>query len=67
MKLNKNTISSKLTLAIAKGRIFEEAQELLERSGIKILEYSSKSRKLTFDTNHKNIQVLVVRAGDVPT
>ena len=67
MKLNKNTISSNLTLAIAKGRIFEEAQELLERSGIKILEFSSKSRKLTFETNYKNIQVLVVRAGDVPT
>ena len=60
MKLNKNIISSNLTLAIAKGRIFEEAQELLERSGIKILDYSFKSRKLTFDTNHKNIQVLVV-------
>ena len=67
MKINKNSISSNLTLAIAKGRIFEEAQELLERSGIKILEYSSKSRKLTFETDHKNIQVLVVRAGDVPT
>ena len=67
MKLNKNIISSNLTLAIAKGRIFEEAQELLERSGIKILDYSFKSRKLTFETNHKNIQVLVVRAGDVPT
>ena len=67
MKINKNTISSNLTLAIAKGRIFDEAQELLERSGIKILEYSSKSRKLTFETNHKNFQVLIVRAGDVPT
>ena len=67
MKLNKSTISSNLTLAIAKGRIFEEAQGLLDRSGIKILDYSSKSRKLTFETNHKNLQVLVVRAGDVPT
>ena len=67
MKLNKSTISSHLTLAIAKGRIFGEAQGLLERSGIKILDYSSKSRKLTFETNHKNLQILIVRAGDVPT
>ena len=67
MKLNKSTTSSSLTLAIAKGRIFEEAQGLLESSGIKILDYSSKSRKLTLQTNHKNLQVLIVRAGDVPT
>ena len=67
MKLNKSTTSSSLTLAIAKGRIFEEAQGLLESSGIKILDYSSKSRKLALQTNHKNLQVLVVRAGDVPT
>ena len=67
MKLNNSTTSSSLTLAIAKGRIFEEAQGLLESSGIKILDYSSKSRKLTLQTNHKNLQVLIVRAGDVPT
>ncbi len=67
MKSNKSTTSSNLTLAIAKGRIFEEAQELLEKSGIKILDYSSKSRKLTLQTNHKNLQILIVRAGDVPT
>ena len=67
MKSNKSTTSSNLTLAIAKGRIFEEAQELLEKSGIKILDYSLKSRKLTLQTNHKNLQILIVRAGDVPT
>ena len=67
MKLNKSTTFSSLTLAIAKGRIFEEAQGLLESSGIKILDYSSKSRKLALQTNHKNLQGVVVRAGDVPT
>ena len=51
MKLNKSTTSPILTLAIAKGRIFKEAQELLEKSGIEILDYSSKSRKLTLKTN----------------
>ena len=67
MKLNKSTTSPILTLAIAKGRIFKEAQELLEKSGIEILDYSSKSRKLTLQTNRKNLKVLIVRAGDVPT
>ena len=57
----------RLTLAISKGRIFKEAVDLLDKSAVKILDYSEKSRKLSLKTNDDGLQVLVVRAADVPT
>ena len=45
----------KLLLAISKGRILEEALEILSASGIKCLESPFTSRKLIFETNYKNL------------
>ena len=56
----------KLLLAISKGRILEEALEILSVSGIKCLESPFTSRKLIFETNYKNLEIIIVRASDVP-
>ena len=56
-----------ITLALSKGRIFEETLPLLRAAGIEVLDDPEKSRKLILDTNQKDIRVLVVRATDVPT
>ena len=56
-----------ITLALSKGRIFEETLPLLRAAGIEVLEDPEKSRKLILSTNHSDVRVLVVRATDVPT
>jgi len=56
-----------ITLALSKGRIFEETLPLLKAAGIEVLEDPEKSRKLILTTNHSDVRVLVVRATDVPT
>ena len=55
-----------LLLSISKGRILEEALEILSASGIKCLESPFTSRKLIFETNYKNLEIIIVRASDVP-
>ena len=56
-----------LTLALSKGRIFEETLPLLRAAGIEVLEDPEKSRKLILPTNRPDVQVVLVRASDVPT
>ncbi|WP_114968968.1 ATP phosphoribosyltransferase [Rhodoferax ferrireducens] len=56
-----------ITLALSKGRIFEETLPLLRAAGIDVLEDPEKSRKLILTTNQPDVRVLVVRATDVPT
>lgn len=56
-----------ITLALSKGRIFEETLPLLKAAGIEVLEDPETSRKLILTTNQPNVRVLVVRATDVPT
>jgi ATP phosphoribosyltransferase len=56
-----------ITLALSKGRIFEETLPLLKAAGIEVLEDPEKSRKLILTTNQADVRVLVVRATDVPT
>jgi ATP phosphoribosyltransferase len=60
-------MSAKLTLALSKGRIFEETLPLLRAAGIEVLEDPEKSRKLILPTNRADVQVVLVRASDVPT
>ena len=55
-----------LTIALSKGRIFEETMPLLEAAGIKVLDDPETSRKLILDTNHENIKLVIIRATDVP-
>ena len=56
-----------ITIALSKGRIFEETLPLLKAAGIEVLEDPEKSRKLILATNLPDVRVLVVRATDVPT
>ena len=56
-----------ITIALSKGRIFEETLPLLKAAGIEVLEDPEKSRKLILATNQADVRVLVVRATDVPT
>ena len=56
-----------ITLALSKGRIFEETLPLLAAAGIEVLEDPEKSRKLILPTNQPDVRVVLVRASDVPT
>lgn len=56
-----------ITLALSKGRIFDETLPLLRAAGIEVLEDPEKSRKLILPTNRADVQVVLVRATDVPT
>jgi ATP phosphoribosyltransferase len=56
-----------ITLALAKGRIFEETVPLLERAGIRPSEDPEASRKLILGTNRAGLRLILVRAADVPT
>jgi len=56
-----------LTLALSKGRIFEETLPLLKAAGIEVAEDPEKSRKLILPTNRPDVRIIIVRASDVPT
>jgi ATP phosphoribosyltransferase len=56
-----------ITLALSKGRIFEETLPLLAAAGITVREDPEKSRKLIIGTNRSDVRVVLVRATDVPT
>ena len=56
----------KLLLAISKGRILEEALQVLKKSGIECKESPFSSRKLIFKTNIDGLEIIIVRASDVP-
>ncbi len=56
-----------ITLALSKGRIFEETLPLLRAAGIEISEDPEKSRKLIIGTSRADVRVVLVRATDVPT
>src|SRR5689334_10315644 len=56
-----------ITLALSKGRIFDETAPLLKAAGIVARDDPEKSRKLILRTNRKDVRLLIVRATDVPT
>ncbi len=56
-----------ITLALSKGRIFEETLPLLKAAGIEVLDDPEKSRKLILETRDPQVRVVLVRASDVPT
>jgi ATP phosphoribosyltransferase len=58
---------STLTLALSKGRIFQETLPLLAAAGIVPAEDPETSRRLVIATNRPDMSVLIVRASDVPT
>jgi ATP phosphoribosyltransferase len=56
-----------ITLALSKGRIFDETLPLLATAGIRALDDPDSSRKLVLRTSRRDVQLLIVRASDVPT
>jgi ATP phosphoribosyltransferase len=56
-----------LTLALSKGRIFEETAPVLAKAGIRPLEDPEQSRKLIIPTSNPDVQIIIVRASDVST
>jgi len=56
-----------ITLALSKGRIFDESLPLLAAAGIEVRDDPDKSRKLILATSRADLRVVLVRASDVPT
>ena len=56
-----------ITLALSKGRIFDETLPLLNAAGIAPLEDPETSRKLILPTRRADVRLVVVRASDTPT
>ncbi|MDM0056144.1 ATP phosphoribosyltransferase [Variovorax fucosicus] len=56
-----------ITIALSKGRIFDETLPLLAAAGIEVTEDPEKSRKLILPTTQPDVRVLLVRPSDVPT
>src|SRR5438552_16781420 len=55
-----------LTIAIAKGRLQEEAVRLLSRAGVKIALTDLASRKLTVEDESGRYRLIFVKPADVP-
>jgi ATP phosphoribosyltransferase len=60
-------MSNNLIIALSKGRIYKETLPFLESIGIVPLDDPDKSRKLILRTSRDDVQLLVIRAADVPT
>jgi ATP phosphoribosyltransferase len=58
---------STLTIALSKGRVFDEALSLLGAAGITPAEDPETSRKLIIGSNRAQVRFVIVRASDVPT
>ncbi|MGD9409237.1 MAG: ATP phosphoribosyltransferase, partial [Thiohalocapsa sp.] len=55
-------MSDTLTIALSKGRIFEQAMPLLAAGGIRATEDPERSRKLILDTNDPQVKLVIIRA-----
>ena len=58
---------SGITIALSKGRIFDETIPLLAAAGITPQENPETSRKLIIGTNRPDVRLVIVRASDTPT
>ncbi|MCB1909839.1 MAG: ATP phosphoribosyltransferase [Rhodocyclaceae bacterium] len=58
---------SSITIALSKGRIFDETLPLLAAAGIEPAENPETSRKLIIGTNRPDVRLVIVRATDTPT
>jgi ATP phosphoribosyltransferase len=56
-----------LTIAVSKGRIYEEALPLLAEAGITPVDDPKTCRKLILQTTREDVQLVIIRATDVPT
>lgn len=62
-----NNASGVITIALSKGRIFDDTLPLLAAAGIVPQDDPETSRKLIIATNRADVRLVIVRASDVPT
>ncbi len=60
-------LNAPLTIALSKGRIFEQTLPLLAHAGIAPLDDPETSRKLILETTNPLVKFVIIRASDVPT
>jgi ATP phosphoribosyltransferase len=60
-------MNSSLTIAMPKGRIFEDAAKLLRKAGYKLPTEFDDSRKLIIQVPEENINFILAKPMDVPT
>ena len=60
-------LTSPLTIALSKGRIFDQTLPLLATAGIAPLDDPETSRKLILETSNPRVKLVIIRASDVPT
>lgn len=60
-------MNSVTTIALSKGRIFDDTLPLLAAAGMVPLDDPETSRKLIIGTNRPDVRLVIVRASDVPT
>ncbi|PQJ95404.1 ATP phosphoribosyltransferase [Chromatium okenii] len=60
-------LNAPLTIALSKGRIFEQTLPLLAHAGIAPLDDPETSRKLILETTNPQVRFVIIRASDVPT
>jgi len=58
---------AEISIALSKGRIFDETLPLLARAGIRPKGDPERSRKLILATSRRDLRLIVVRASDTPT
>ena len=56
-----------ITIAVSKGRIYEDALPLLAEAGITPIDDPKTCRKLILRTTRDDVQLVIIRATDVPT
>jgi ATP phosphoribosyltransferase len=61
------SLDTPLTIALSKGRIFDETLPLLAHAGIVPIDDPETSRKLILETSMPHVRFLIIRASDVPT
>ena len=62
-----NALHGVTTIALSKGRIFDDTLPLLAAAGIVPQDDPETSRKLIINTNRGDVRLVIVRASDVPT
>jgi ATP phosphoribosyltransferase len=56
-----------ITIALSKGRIYDQTLPLLAAAGIEPLDDPETSRKLILRTSQSHVRLVIIRATDVPT
>ncbi len=59
--------TSRIAIAISKGRITKAVHPILVNAGIEPVEDITKTRNLVIDTQDQDVQLIIVRSTDVPT